>query len=162
VITLVLGGARSGKSEAGERLLADLPAPRTVVGTWVVDALDVDMVERVAAHRRRRPQDWGVVEVGDGELAATLAAIEGSVLVDGLGTWVAQVPGFAADGARLAAVLSRRQGSTVVVSEEVGLGVHPESEAGRRFRDELGRVNRALADVADEVRLVIAGRTLRL
>ena len=162
MITLVLGGARSGKSEVGERLLAALPEPRTFVGTWVVDALDLDMVERVAGHQRRRPQDWAVVEVEDGDLAAALAAIEGSALVDGLGTWVAQIAGFAVDGAELAAVLGRRAGSTVVVSEEVGLGVHPESEAGRRFRDELGRVNRALADVADEVLLVVAGRTLRL
>jgi len=162
VITLVLGGARSGKSEVGERLLAELPGPRTFVGTWVVDAADADMVERVARHRRRRPEDWGVVEVADGDLAGAVAGVDGSLLIDGLGTWVAQVPAFAADGRRLAAALGGRTGPSVVVSEEVGLGVHPESEAGRRFRDELGRVNREVADAADEVLLVVAGRTLRL
>ncbi len=162
MITLVLGGARSGKSEVGERLLAELPGRRTFVGTWAVDAADADMVERVARHRRRRPQDWEVVEVADGDLAGAVAAVDGSLLVDGLGTWVAQVPAFAADGRRLAEVLGGRTGPSVVVSEEVGLGVHPESEAGRRFRDELGRVNREVADAADEVLLVVAGRTLRL
>lgn len=162
VITLVLGGARSGKSEAAERLLSGLPPPRTFVGTWAADPADVDMVERVARHRRRRPADWGVVEVEDGDLAAAVAGLDGSVLVDGLGTWVAQLAGFAGDGAELAGVLGRRPGATVVVSDEVGMGVHPETEAGRRFRDELGRVNREVADAADEVLLVVAGRTLRL
>lgn len=162
MITLVLGGARSGKSEVGERLLAAIPPPRTFVATWAVDPADADMVDRVERHRRRRPEDWAVVEVEDGDLAAALAGLSGSVLVDGLGTWVAQVAGFAGDGRELAGVLGRRDGATVVVSDEVGLGVHPEAEVGRRFRDELGRVNQEVADAADEVLLVVAGRTLRL
>ena len=162
VVTLVLGGARSGKSEVAERLLSALPGPRTFVATWAVDPGDGDMVERVARHRERRPEDWAVVEVEDGDLAAAVVGLGGSVLVDGLGTWLAQVGGFAGDGRELAAVLGRRDGATVVVSDEVGLGVHPESEAGRRFRDELGRVNREVADAAGQVLLVVAGRTLRL
>ena len=162
MITLVLGGARSGKSEVGEGLLAGLPAPRTFVGTWAGDPSDEDMADRVAEHRRRRPEDWALVEVGDGDLAAAVVGVEGSVLIDGLGTWVAQVAGFAADGSELATVLRRRQGASVVVSDEVGLGVHPETDTGRRFRDELGRVNREVADAADDVLLVVAGRTLRL
>jgi len=162
VITLVLGGARSGKSEVAEQRLIGLPGPRTFVATWATDPADADMVERVAGHRRRRPPDWAVVEVEDGDLSGSVAPLGGSVLVDGLGTWVAQLPGFAADGRALVDVLTRREGPTVVVSDEVGLGVHPESAAGRRFRDELGRVNREVADGADEVLLVVAGRTLRL
>ena len=162
VITLVLGGARSGKSEVGERLVAALPPPRTYVATWAADPDDEDMAERVDRHRRRRPDDWAVVEVEDGDLAAAVAGLEGSVLVDGLGTWLAQVAGFAGDGRELGGVLGRRKGDTVVVSDEVGMGVHPETEAGRAFRDELGRVNREVADAADEVLLVVAGRTLRL
>ncbi|MEO5679907.1 MAG: bifunctional adenosylcobinamide kinase/adenosylcobinamide-phosphate guanylyltransferase, partial [Acidimicrobiales bacterium] len=143
-------------------------SPRTFVGTWVAapddgpNGPDLDMAGRVARHRERRPADWAVAEVGDGDLAAAVASLEGSVLIDGLGTWVAQVAGFAADGAELVAVLGRRGGASVVVSEEVGLGVHPETEVGRRFRDELGRVNREVADRADEVLLVVAGRTLKL
>ncbi len=162
MITLVLGGARSGKSEVGERLLSGLPEGRTFVGTWAWDASDVDMAERVAQHRQRRPADWALVEVEDGDLAAAVVGVKGSVLIDGLGTWVAQVAGFAADGSELVGVLARRDGATVVVSDEVGLGVHPETDSGRRFRDELGRVNREVADRADEVLLVVAGRTLRL
>jgi len=162
VITLLLGGARSGKSEMAERMLEGLPSPRTLVATWAFDPDDEDMVDRVALHRRRRPQDWALVEVGDGNLAAAVADLDGSVLVDGLGTWVAQLEGFGGDGRELAEVLARRGGATVVVSDEVGLGVHPETEVGRRFRDELGRVNREVSDAADEVLLVVAGRTLRL
>lgn len=158
----MLGGARSGKSEVGERLLADLPAPRTFLATWALDDSDEDMGERVARHQQRRPGDWAVIEVADGDLAAAAAALEGSILIDGLGTWVAQLAGFAADGTELAAALSRRSGDSIVVSEEVGLGVHPTSAAGRLFRDELGRVNSEVADGADEVLLVVAGRTLRL
>ncbi len=162
MITLVLGGARSGKSEVGERVVSGLPAPRTFVATWAWDPADEDMAERVAQHRERRPGDWGLIEVDDADLAAAVASVEGSLLIDGLGTWVAQVGGFRADGIELAGVLRRRDGSAVVVSDEVGLGVHPETHAGRHFRDELGRVNREVADAADEVLLVIAGRTLRL
>ena len=162
MITLVLGGARSGKSEAAERLLAGLPPPRTFVATWATDPADADMADRVARHRERRPADWALGELEDGDLAATVASLDGSVLVDGLGTWLAQLHGFAGDGVELAGALRRRSGATVVVSDEVGMGVHPETEAGRRFRDELGRVNREVADAADEVLLVVAGRTLRL
>ena len=162
MITLVLGGARSGKSEVGEQLVSGLPIPRTFVATWAWDPSDEDMAHRVAQHRERRPDDWGLVEVGDGDLAAAVASVGGSLLIDGLGTWVAQVAGFAADGIELAGVLRRRAGASVVVSDEVGLGVHPETAAGRLFRDELGRVNREVADAADEVLLVVAGRTLRL
>ena len=161
MITLVLGGARSGKSEVGERLLGGLPGPWTYVATWAVAADDDDMRARVAAHQARRPASWGVVEAGP-DLADAVSSLPGSLLVDGLGTWVAQVEGFAADGRALAAALGGRAGDAVVVSEEVGMGVHPETAVGRRFRDELGRVNREVADAADEVLLVVAGRTLRL
>lgn len=162
MITLVLGGARSGKSDVAERLLEGLPPPRTYVATWATDPTDDDMVDRVTRHRERRPEDWRLVEVEDGDLAAAVASVGGSVLVDGLGTWLAQLAGFGGDGVELAGALRRRPGATVVVSDEVGMGVHPETDAGRRFRDELGRVNREVADAADEVLLVVAGRTLRL
>jgi adenosylcobinamide kinase/adenosylcobinamide-phosphate guanylyltransferase len=164
VITLVLGGARSGKSEVGERLLSGLPPPRTYVATWAPDpgAPDEDMAHRVACHRDRRPEDWALVEIEDGDLAASVASLGGSVLIDGLATWLSQVAGFGGDGVELGDVLRRRAGDTVVVSDEVGMGVHPETPVGRRFRDELGRVNREVADAADEVLLVVAGRTLRL
>jgi adenosyl cobinamide kinase/adenosyl cobinamide phosphate guanylyltransferase len=162
-ITLVLGGARSGKSEVAERLAAHLGGPVTYLATGVVDPLrpDPDFAARIAAHQRRRPSEWRTVEAGAG-LVAALARVDGDALVDGLGTWVAASPGFLADAEGLCAALLTRDATTVVVSDEVGLGVHPSTEVGGRFRDALGLVNQAVAAVADTVMLVVAGRILRL
>lgn len=194
-ITLVLGGARSGKSELAESLAAASPPPVTYVATgW---AGDPDMAARIEAHRARRPPHWATLEVppaspepgtaprsagmardgagnrsagadpGSGpgpgaDLPALLAGTAGTVLVDSLGTWVAAAPGLRVDAGVLCAALIRRPGRSIVVSDEVGLGVHPETEVGRAFRDALGALNRAVADVADEALLVVAGRVLRL
>ncbi len=161
MIVLVLGGARSGKSAAAQRLASDLAdgAPVTVLATAVVG--DDDMAARVAAHRARRPPTWTTVETGP-DLVAALGDRQGVVLVDALGTWIATAPGLAVDADGLCAALAERHGDTVVVSEEVGLGVHPSSDAGRRFRDALGLLNQTVAATADEVRFVVAGRTLAL
>lgn len=161
MITLIVGGARSGKSLVAERFVATLPPPTTYVATAVVDPGDVDFVARVEAHRSRRPTSWATIDAGR-DLAGPLAQIEGTVLVDALGTWVAASEGFAVDLDALVDVLSRRQGDTVVVTEEVGFGVHPSTEVGGRFRDALGLVNHAVAEVADLVLLVVAGRVLPL
>ena len=157
-LTLVLGGARSGKSELAESMVTG-----DVVYVATGEVTDEDMGARIAAHRLRRPPAWETVEAG-ADLPAVLRSIDGTrpVLVDSLGTWVARVDGFAADARALADALTARSGTTVVVSEEVGLGVHPETDVGRRWRDALGDVNRAVADVADEVVLVVAGRKLVL
>jgi adenosyl cobinamide kinase/adenosyl cobinamide phosphate guanylyltransferase len=161
VITLVLGGAGSGKSAVGERLAARLPAPVTYVATWIPTPGDKDMAARVAAHRARRPPGWGLREVG-ADLAGALRDLPGTVLLDSLGTWVAALDDDAIDVDRLCHALCDRPGDTVVVSDEVGLGVHPSTEAGRRFRDALGAVNQAVAAIADAVWLVVAGRVLAL
>jgi adenosylcobinamide kinase/adenosylcobinamide-phosphate guanylyltransferase len=84
------------------------------------------------------------------------------VLVDSLGTWVAGHPDLAADIDGLIAVLTARGAATVVVSEEVGLSIHPGSDVGRRFVDAVGEANRRVADVATTVLLVVAGRVLAL
>jgi adenosyl cobinamide kinase/adenosyl cobinamide phosphate guanylyltransferase len=160
VITLVLGGARSGKSEVAERIAARLPEPVTYLAT-LTPGDDPDLDARIAAHRARRPASWRTVEAGP-ELPAALRSVPGSVLVDALGPWVAASPGMIADAAALCAAMTGRDADTVVVSEEVGLGVHPATEDGRRFRDALGTLNQAVAAVADEVLLVVAGRILRL
>jgi adenosylcobinamide kinase / adenosylcobinamide-phosphate guanylyltransferase len=160
VITLVLGGARSGKSEVGERLVAALGSHVTYVATAAVDPSDHDFARRVEKHRSRRPPAWTTVEAG-ADLPAIVAALIGPVLVDSLGTWVAACTD-GADADALGHALLHRDGPTVVVSEEVGLGVHPSTEVGRAFRDALGTVNRAVAEVADEVFLVVAGRVLPL
>ncbi len=162
MLVLVLGGARSGKSDLAEAWAARLPAPVTYVATgWRADA---DMAARIERHRARRPADWATVEAGP-DLASALVGPDapvGTVLVDALGTWVAAHHDFEVDLEGLCAALAGRAGDTVVVSDEVGLGVHPETAVGNRFRDVLGTVNRAVAAQADEVVLVVAGRVLRL
>jgi adenosyl cobinamide kinase/adenosyl cobinamide phosphate guanylyltransferase len=159
MITLVLGGARSGKSELAEQLAASAPGIVTYIATAVVS--DDDFATRVQAHRARRPASWRTVEAGAGLVEALRSAPE-TVLVDSLGTWLAALPRFEGDVAGLLAVLSERSGDTVVVSEEVGLGVHPSTDVGGRFRDALGALNREVSALADEVFLVVAGRPMRL
>lgn len=161
MITLVLGGARSGKSQVGETVAAGLPGPVTYVATTVV--ADTEMAERVAVHRARRPASWSTVEVGQAEdLGSVLRPLLNTALVDSLGAWLAGVPSFAVNGEQLCADMAARPGDTVVVSDEVGLGVHPSSEMGRQFRDELGALNQLVAAAADDVLLVVAGRVLPL
>ncbi len=160
-VTLVLGGARSGKSQVAETLASAGPAPVTYVATMTVGD-DADLAARVAAHRARRPSTWATVEAGP-DLGACLSSIGGTVLLDSLGPWVAAHDDDTEPAVdELCRSLLARRGLTVVVSDEVGLGVHPETGVGLRFRDRLGAVNQAVAAVADEVLLVVAGRVLPL
>lgn len=162
MITLVLGGARSGKSRFAERLAADAGEPVTYVATALVGA-DPDFAERVRRHRERRPAGWATAEPG-ADLAGWLEAADdgATVLIDSLGTWVAAHQEFQADAERLCRALVGRAGPVIVVSEEVGLGVHPSTAVGGRFRDALGEVNQAVAAVADRSYLVVAGRVVAL
>jgi adenosyl cobinamide kinase/adenosyl cobinamide phosphate guanylyltransferase len=124
------------------------------------EVTDDDFARRIEAHRARRPAGWTTVESGP-DLPATVRSLGARpLLIDSLGTWVARCDGFAADGRALVDALAGR--TAVVVSEEVGLGVHPETEVGRRWRDALGDVNQAVAAAADRVLLVVAGRVLEL
>ena len=157
-VTLVIGGARSGKSAAAERRAGS--GPVTYLATGASDPGDVDMADRIAAHRARRPSTWTTVECDD--LAAAIRDSSGTVLVDSLTTWVARADGFAVHSSSFCRALAEHAGDVIVVSDEVGLGVHPSSEAGRVFRDALGLVNQAVAAIADEVLFVVAGRILRL
>jgi adenosyl cobinamide kinase/adenosyl cobinamide phosphate guanylyltransferase len=160
MITLVLGGTRSGKSALAEKIATTSSHQVTYVATgWATDA---GMEERIALHQARRPEHWATVEVIASELADVLARLEGTVLVDALGTWVAAHPDFEVDVPPVVDALVRRAGDTIVVSDEVGLGVHPSTEIGQRFRDVLGLVNHAVAEVCDQVLLVVAGRVLPL
>ena len=173
---LVLGGARSGKSERAELRLAGEPDV-TYVATAPnspVSRDDPDWAARVAAHRARRPAWWRTAETTD--LAGLLATARGALLIDGIGTWLAAVlddcggwdgGGGARDelAGRIAELIGAwRQTSAhvVAVSDETGLGVVPATPAGRLFRDELGRLNQALAAESEEAELVVAGRVLPL
>jgi adenosyl cobinamide kinase/adenosyl cobinamide phosphate guanylyltransferase len=157
-VVLVLGGARSGKSAVAERLAGDRAV--TYVATFVDGSDDADMAARIAAHRARRPAAWDTVETDD--VISAVRAATGTVLVDSLTTWVGGAPGFAVDAAGLCLALGNHDGDVILVSDEVGFGVHPSSEPGRRFRDALGLVNQAVSAVADQALLVVAGRVLRL
>jgi adenosylcobinamide kinase / adenosylcobinamide-phosphate guanylyltransferase len=173
VVTLILGGARSGKSEFAERLVGSYGSWVRYVATGAPGgAGDTEWDARVRAHQLRRPQGWETVEVPPGGDLTGALDTERPVLLDALGTWVAQLVDFGEPvgdsvptRALLAALSERHSASalTVVVSEEVGLGVHPSTEVGRAFRDALGRLNaRVAGQVADEVLMIIAGRVLAL
>jgi cobalamin 5'-phosphate synthase/cobalamin synthase len=158
VITLVLGGVRSGKSEVAEALVG--PSPATYLATALLDGQDQEFADRIARHQQRRPGEWATVEETRA-VPQVLAHLQGPVLVDALGTWLANdLDG--ADVDALVEALRHRHGDTVVVSEEVGLGVHPPTEVGRRFADRLGEANRRVAEVADRCLLVVAGRVVEL
>jgi adenosylcobinamide kinase/adenosylcobinamide-phosphate guanylyltransferase len=135
--------------------------PTTYLAPATYDPGDADFVARVEAHQARRPKAWRTVECGT-DLAGALTTSVGSALVDSLGAWVAAHDGAEPDLPAMLAALQARGGDTVLVSDEVGLGVHPTTEVGRRFRDQLGDVNTAVAEVADRVLLVVAGRVLPL
>jgi adenosylcobinamide kinase/adenosylcobinamide-phosphate guanylyltransferase len=159
MIVMVIGGTRSGKSEVAESMARELGEPVTVIVPAVV--VDDEHAVRIDVHRRRRPDSWPTVECG-ARLVEAVEGAEGTVLIDSLGTWVTVTPGLEVESARLVAALRGRAASTVLVTEEVGLSVHPTSDAGRQFVDTLGALNVEIARCADDVHLVVAGRTLRL
>jgi adenosyl cobinamide kinase/adenosyl cobinamide phosphate guanylyltransferase len=161
VIVLVLGGTRSGKSEVAERIATELGAPVTYVATGSPRVDDSDFRERIDAHRARRPKEWTTVEAPR-DLISIVGAIDGTVLIDSLGTWIANADEFDVDAAALGRVLNERRGSTIVVSEEVGLSVHPATDVGRRFVDAVGECNRTVSAIADRAVLVVAGRVVEL
>lgn len=166
MITIVLGGTRSGKSEVAERL-AGAGGAVTYVATGRLDPTDDDRdhewATRIARHQERRPSTWTTVECPDPDrLPDVLRRLEGTVLVDSLGTWVTGHPGMDPDVGALVAAFVERAGDTVVVSEEVGLAPHATTELGRRFVDRLGTVNQRVASIADRAVLVVAGRAVEL
>ncbi len=171
---LVLGGARSGKSERAELRLAGEPDVTYVAAGARGPDPDADWAARLAAHRMRRPAWWRTEETTD--VAGVLAVATGALLVDGIGTWLTAALGECgawdeADGwaerlagrtGELVAAWRQTGARAVAVSDEVGLGVVPATPAGRLFRDELGRLNQRLAAESDEAELVVAGRILPL
>jgi adenosyl cobinamide kinase/adenosyl cobinamide phosphate guanylyltransferase len=156
-LTLLIGGARSGKSSLALRL-----AEGEVVFIAPAEAGDAELAERIDAHRAERPESWQTVEAPI-DLAGALrdAPPDACVIVDCLTLWVSNT--MDEERAREAASLAAsRPGRTIAVTNEVGLGIVPANELARSYRDLLGRVNAIWADAADRVLLVVAGRTLEL
>lgn len=161
---LVLGGARSGKSRYAVEQAAQ--SDRRVAFLATARALDGDMAARIARHQAERPARWTTLEEPR-DLVATCrraATAHDLILVDCATVWVANLLERGADDAAvlaaadaLAQLQRERVVSLLVVSNEVGEGVHPSTALGRRFRDLLGSVNQRLASAADRVTLMVAG-----
>jgi adenosylcobinamide kinase/adenosylcobinamide-phosphate guanylyltransferase len=160
-MTLVLGGARSGKSAYAEALIEACPGPWLYLAT--AQAFDDEMVARIAQHRARRPGAWQTRDVPLA-LPEAVAAAEGPVLVDCLTLWLTNLILAEADVAaaveQLLAACVRAPGPLVLVGNEVGLGIVPDNALARRFRDEAGRLHQRLAARADRVVLTVAGLPL--
>ncbi len=159
-MTLVLGGARSGKSRYAEAAVMGSPAPWIYVAT--AEPFDGEMTARIAEHRSRRGGQWQTVEAPL-DLAGAIgnAPASATVLVDCLTLWLNNLmykqDDIDADTLRLEAALAARQAPTVLVSNEVGFGIVPDNAQARRFRDLQGRLNQRIAARADRVVLLVAG-----
>jgi adenosylcobinamide kinase / adenosylcobinamide-phosphate guanylyltransferase len=162
-LTLVLGGARSGKSRYAESLITAQAPPWIYVATAQVR--DDEMADRIAAHRARRSAGWHTIEAPH-DLAGALdgAPADACVLVDCMTLWLSNRMLAEADLdreiERLEDTLARRTGATVLVSNEVGSGIVPDNALARQFRDLQGRLNQCLAARADRVVLLVAGLPL--
>jgi adenosylcobinamide kinase / adenosylcobinamide-phosphate guanylyltransferase len=159
-LSLVLGGARSGKSRYAEALIMALPAPWTYVATG--QALDDEMTARITEHRNRRGPHWHTVEAPiDLARAVTSAPSVAPVLVDCLTLWLSNLMladrDIDGEMENLEQALAARTAPVVLVSNEVGFGIVPDNALARRFRDHQGRLNQRIAALADCVVLVVAG-----
>jgi adenosyl cobinamide kinase/adenosyl cobinamide phosphate guanylyltransferase len=188
MLTLLLGGARSGKSGIAVALATTFGTPVSFLATAEqppdgdVDtdagdsgaihagAPDAEFADRIARHRAERPESWSTIEEPV-DLHGALGGIDPlrTVVIDCLTLWVANLMARGATdesvteaAAALAGAAARREGQTIVVSNEVGSGVVPVHPLARRYRDTLGRVNAIISAHADEAFLVVAGRVLPL
>ncbi len=166
--TLILGGARSGKSQLAERMARETGLAVTYVAT--AQALDAEMDERIAQHRARRPAHWVSVEEPRALAAAlrTHAADNHCVLVDCLTLWLtnllldADEKVFSRERAALLDTLPTLPGKIILVSNETGMGIVPAGELSRRYSDAAGALHQELAAKCDTVLLTVAGLPLTL
>jgi adenosylcobinamide kinase / adenosylcobinamide-phosphate guanylyltransferase len=165
-VTLVLGGARSGKSRYAEKLVEGAASGGTYCAT--AEAGDAEMAHRIATHRARRGPFWDTVEtpLALAPVIASETTSERPLLIDCLTLWLSNLllAGKSVDEetAALSAALRLAAGPVVVVANEVGMGLVPETPLGRRFRDAAGCLNQEVAALADRVVFVAAGLPLML
>jgi adenosylcobinamide kinase/adenosylcobinamide-phosphate guanylyltransferase len=163
-LTLVLGGARAGKSAHAERLAGG--AGWSVCYIATAEAGDAEMAARIAAHRATRDASWQTIEAPIDLAAALGAAPERLALVDCLTVWLSNLMLGNHDVATaidaLLAAAAAREAPTVMVANEVGLGIVPDNALARAYRDAHGRLNQRVAAVADRVVFIAAGLPLVL
>ena len=163
---LILGGVRSGKSREALRLAAAMPRGSRGAFLATAQAFDGDMEARIARHRAERPAGWATLEEPY-DVVAACKSLEGRVdvvVLDCVTLWVANLllrgdveTSILAAADALAGYFAERRFSLIIVSNEVGAGVHPPTDVGLRFRDALGGVNQRIAAAADRVRYMVAG-----
>ncbi|MBI5695309.1 MAG: bifunctional adenosylcobinamide kinase/adenosylcobinamide-phosphate guanylyltransferase [Nitrospirae bacterium] len=170
-LVFVTGGARSGKSDFSMRLAEDSGLAPLYIAT--ATAGDPEMAERIGRHRDARGGAWTTLEEPL-DLVGAISGLSGkghAAVVDCLTLWLTNMMTFSGDGfedtarveaGRLAAALRSFDGVSVVVSNEVGLGIVPDNALARRFRDAAGAANRVIAEAADEVYLVVSGIPVRI
>ena len=167
-LTLLLGGARSGKSTAAVELATRWEGPVVIIAT--AEARDDEMAARIERHKSARPEAWTTVEEPiDLEGALEGVEVDACVVIDCLTLWVSNLMerGLSDDrieerGRKAAALAAARSSPTIVVTNEVGWGIVPMNEMARRFRDVLGEVNKAWAEVSTTALLMVAGKALNL
>ncbi|MFN3257478.1 MAG: bifunctional adenosylcobinamide kinase/adenosylcobinamide-phosphate guanylyltransferase [Ilumatobacter sp.] len=169
-LTLLIGGARSGKSS----LAVDIGHRHHAAGDAVTylataPAVDDDMEQRIERHRSERPTTWATIEEQHDLAAAVESVPSGLVIIDCLTLWTSNLmwDGLDDDAIRsvastTAAQCAQRRDPVVVITNEVGLGVHPDTELGRRYRDTLGWVNQTWAAAAGTALLLVAGKAIPL
>ena len=167
-IILVTGGSRSGKSEWAENLAKNSNKSVIYIATATTDSTDQEWQSRILKHQQRRPDNWSTItEHKDLDLVINQALKNQCLLIDSLGTWVAnflelETKSWQKITERLFQSLDSTQGSIILVGEETGWGIVPAYKSGRLFRDRLGQLTRQIGAIANTTYLVVGGHILDL
>lgn len=159
-VSFILGGARSGKS--ARALVLAAASPKVFVAT--AQALDDEMADRIARHQQERGAEWDLIEEPLDLVGVISGTRHGVLVIDCLTLWLSNLihhdRDLAGETTRLIAALGRARADIVLVSNEVGLSIAPVNTLARRFRDEQGRLNQAVAAASDRVEFIAAGLPL--
>lgn len=160
-VILIVGGARSGKSHYGEKLVEQSGKKPVYLAT--AEARDDEMLDRINVHQQRRSDHWQTIEepFEIAEIIEEMAAPDTIILIDCLTLWLSNLMTEQKDVAsalkRLLICLENTKGPVILISNEVGLGIVPDNALARSFRDEAGRINQAVASTASDVLFMVAG-----